>query len=223
MPNTATQKKIVKQPRKAKKSMHSELKLELENVLTEEEYIKNKKFSSPKRKEYLMASPLTNVTSNSNTHLHSQCSENSYSNRTPLKFDSKNLIFTPDIYKNKFNIANPKTKTCTTKEENLVYYSEVYSPINQSSLGYQTAKASTGHNLKNKKEEIKIKYKTEKCKFFELNQACPFGDNVIITINIISAPSLMDPMILKKNRRPAITTKPRNAYNFTNSGIVHTD
>jgi len=41
------------------------------------------------------------------------------------------------------------------------------------------------HNNKKKSDDFKIKFKTELCKFWELDAVCKYGDNVIYPLKII--------------------------------------
>lgn len=70
--------------------------------------------------------------------------------------------------------------------------------------------------------DFKIKYKTEKCKYWEINQTCKFGDSVrkFFIFFIFSVLSPMDLMILEKKQVMLVTIKLKNASNFLKMGIV---
>lgn len=88
---------------------------------------------------------------------------------------------------NKFAHSNNySTKFFPTEKDNeyseLSYYNNNISnnPSNSNRNINQTPSSIDIANAKKKSLELdfKIKYKTEKCKYWEINQTCKFGDNV---------------------------------------------
>ena len=88
------------------------------------------------------------------------------------KFDSK--------YYQRFNFRS--SRKCSKDSSNLSTSNEDifendFSDINPSSPIKTTSNINNGYNYRGKASDFKIKYKTELCKFYEINGHCKYGDN----------------------------------------------
>lgn len=84
------------------------------------------------------------------------------------------------------------------------------------------AHCSPINTQKTKEDNFKIKYKTELCKYFEINGKCKFGDNVRFNLLIII--SVLMPMgkkIFALKLLIQLRIEQGNAYNSLKMGFVH--
>ena len=84
--------------------------------------------------------------------------------------------------------------------------------------------SSSSNHFKSKADDFKIKYKTELCKYFEINGYCKFGDNVslylFLYLHIYSVLMLMEKKIYAQKLLKHPLIELRNAFSFLNMDFV---
>ena len=104
---------------------------------------------------------------------------NSKSNKKKVGSGSKGSGHKSKNKKESYNSPAANRFGSSDEYQDLSYKSSKITPVKVIDLVESTEKVDTVIRRKSTGKDFRVKFKTEKCKFYELDQTCKFGDNVI--------------------------------------------